>query len=179
MQWLSCLIEEEQEMKKRGEKTYKEWLEEAQKWFKKFVYGLEKELGRNHRNMETSLYDAKKNLDELMNEIGVFKIIIRKKIESKIEKDWQHLMIFQLFDGAPATNNPLENYYSCSLKTHKKTTARSTWNRRTNEAFSSKKMGNVWNTTKDLSIDFCLHSFHGLEMKVSLFILYFVKKTSS
>jgi len=29
-------------------------------------------------------------------------------------------MIFQLLDGAPATNNPIENYYSCSLKTHRK-----------------------------------------------------------
>jgi hypothetical protein len=120
IQWLSCLIEEEQEMKKRGEKTYREWLEEAQKWFKKFVHGLEKERRRNHRNMATrNLYDAKKNLDELMNKIDAFKIIIQKRLK-QIEKDWQHLMIFQLFDGAPATNNPIENYYSCSLKTHRK-----------------------------------------------------------
>jgi hypothetical protein len=55
-----------------------------------------------------NLYDAKKNLDELMNKIDAFKIIIQKRLK-QIEKDWQHLMIFQLFDGAPATNNPIEN----------------------------------------------------------------------
>lgn len=120
MQWLSCLIEEEQDMKKRGEKIYKEWLEEARKLFKKFVRDLEKERRKNHRNMEKrNLYDAKKNLDELMNKINTFNIMIQKRLK-QIKKDWQHLMIFQLFDGAPATNNPLENYYSCSLKTHRK-----------------------------------------------------------
>ncbi len=120
IQWLSCLIEEEQDMKKRGEEVYKGWLEDAQKWFKKFVHGLENERRRNHKNMELrTLYDAKKNLDELLSEMKSFKIIIQKRLK-QIEKDWHNLMAFQLYDGAPATNNPLENYYSCSLKTHRK-----------------------------------------------------------
>jgi len=37
IEFLSCLIEEEQEMKKRGGKVYEEWLDEARKLFKRFV----------------------------------------------------------------------------------------------------------------------------------------------
>lgn len=49
-----------------------------------------------------NLYDAKKNLDELINEIDNFKIIIQKRLR-QIEKDWQYLTTFYLFDGAPVS----------------------------------------------------------------------------
>jgi hypothetical protein len=120
IEWLSCLIEGEREMKKRGKKEYEEWLEEARNLFNEFVHELEKKRRRNNINMPVrNLYDAKKNLEELINEIDNFKIIIQKRLR-QIEKDWQYLTTFYLFDGAPATNNPLENYYSSSLKTHRK-----------------------------------------------------------
>jgi hypothetical protein len=35
-------------------------------------------------------------------------------------QNWANLVAFYFVDGAPATNNPLENYYSSSLKTHRK-----------------------------------------------------------
>jgi hypothetical protein len=120
MQWLSCLIDEEREMKKRGEKAYKEWLAEALRLFRLFVHELEKGRRRNHRNMVMrDLVEARMNLNDLMKEIDRFKIAVQKRLR-QIEKDWHHLTMFQLFDGAPATNNPLENYYSCSLKTDRK-----------------------------------------------------------
>ena len=37
-----------------------------------------------------------------------------------IEKNWKYLTAFYFVEGAPATNNLLENYYSTSLKTHRK-----------------------------------------------------------
>jgi len=37
-----------------------------------------------------------------------------------IEKNWKYLTAFYFVEGAPATNNPIENYYSTSLKTHRK-----------------------------------------------------------
>jgi len=38
----------------------------------------------------------------------------------KIEKNWDHFTAFYFFEGAQATNNLIENYYSTSLKTHRK-----------------------------------------------------------
>jgi len=37
-----------------------------------------------------------------------------------IEKNWEKFTAFYFVKNAPATNNPLENYYSTSLKTHRK-----------------------------------------------------------
>ncbi len=37
-----------------------------------------------------------------------------------IKKHWINLTVFHYIPGAPATNNAIENYYSTSLKTHRK-----------------------------------------------------------
>jgi len=37
-----------------------------------------------------------------------------------IENNWDHFTAFYFFEGARATNNPIENYHSTSLKTHRK-----------------------------------------------------------
>ena len=37
-----------------------------------------------------------------------------------IGKNWKYLTTFYFVEGAPATNNPIENYYSTGLKTHRK-----------------------------------------------------------
>src|SRR5659263_625018 len=37
-----------------------------------------------------------------------------------IKKKWKNLTIFHAIPGLPATNNPIENYYTSSLKTHRK-----------------------------------------------------------
>ena len=121
IEFLSCLIEEEQEMKKRGGKVYEEWLDEARNLFKNFVHNLEKaRRRRSKKNMEMNYYwEAADNFKNLMNEIDSFKIPVRMRLR-QIKKDWANLVAFYFVDGAPATNNPLENYYSASLKTHRK-----------------------------------------------------------
>jgi len=43
-----------------------------------------------------------------MNEIDSFKIPVQKRLR-QIKKDWANLVAFYFVDGAPATNNPLEN----------------------------------------------------------------------
>jgi hypothetical protein len=42
-----------------------------------------------------------------------------------IEKNWAHFTAFYFVKDAPATNNGFENYYSTSLKTHRKKQLRS------------------------------------------------------
>ena len=48
-----------------------------------------------------------------------FTIPVRKRLKM-IEKNWEYFTAFYLVNGAPATNNPIENYYSTGLKTHRK-----------------------------------------------------------
>ena len=120
IEFLSCLTGEEQQMKKGDAKAYEKWLDEAKKLFKIFVHNLEKARRRGKKNMEMNYYwEAKDNLEKLMNEIDNFKISVQKRLR-QIKKDWANLVAFYFVDGAPATNNPLENYYSASLKTHRK-----------------------------------------------------------
>ena len=38
----------------------------------------------------------------------------------RIKELWPNLTAFYFLENAPATNNPVENYYSTSLKTHRK-----------------------------------------------------------
>ena len=37
-----------------------------------------------------------------------------------IKYNWKNIIMFHFVEGAPATNNAIENYYSASLKTHRK-----------------------------------------------------------
>ena len=37
-----------------------------------------------------------------------------------IKKNWNYFTAFYHIKGCPATNNAIENYYSTSLKTHRK-----------------------------------------------------------
>ncbi|HRW82930.1 MAG: hypothetical protein WCY97_05265 [Methanothrix sp.] len=54
-----------------------------------------------------------------MSRIDSFEIAVRKRL-MKIKELWPNLTAFYFVDGAPATNNAIENYYSTSLKTHRK-----------------------------------------------------------
>ena len=48
-----------------------------------------------------------------------FMVSVRKRL-TRIEELWPNLTAFYFVANAPATNNPVENYYSTSLKTHRK-----------------------------------------------------------
>ena len=48
-----------------------------------------------------------------------FDIYVQTRLKM-IKKHWKNLIMFHFVEGAPATNNSIENYYSTSLKTHRK-----------------------------------------------------------
>ena len=54
-----------------------------------------------------------------MEDFHPFSTPVRKRL-NMIKKNWKHFTAFYFVNGAPATNNPIENYYSTSLKTHRK-----------------------------------------------------------
>ena len=90
------------------------------KAFKKFLHEKKKERRRKGQNLEQRFYfNALQTFNTLMEEIDSFDKAIQKRLR-KIEKNWEKFTAFYFVEGAPATNNLLENYYSTSLKTHRK-----------------------------------------------------------
>ncbi len=110
---------EEREIVQNNE-TYKLWIKKAKNEFYRFVHELELSRRRNKENLElNSLEKAEKNFNELLNEKISFDIKIQNRLKM-IKKHWINLTVFHYIPGAPATNNAIENYYSTSLKTHRK-----------------------------------------------------------
>lgn len=104
----------------QNEVVYKAWIKKAKNEFYRFVHELELERRRNKENLEiNSLDKAEKNFNELLNEQNSFDITVQKRLKM-IKKHWTNLIMFHFVEDAPATNNAIENYYSTSLKTHRK-----------------------------------------------------------
>ena len=120
IEFLSCLIEEEKTMRQRSDKEYKSWIKEAKNAFHKFVRDLELKRRRENKNLkQRDYYEALNNFKILKMQSDSFMISVRKRL-AKIEELWPNLTAFYFVDNAPATNNPIENFYSASLKTHRK-----------------------------------------------------------
>lgn len=120
IEFLSCLIEEEKTKKQRCGREYKSWIQEAKHAFRDFVRCLELKRRRENKKLEQRTYhDALNNFKCLKVESDSFMISVQKRL-AKIEELWPNLTAFYFVDNAPATNNPIENYYSTSLKTHRK-----------------------------------------------------------
>jgi hypothetical protein len=118
--FLSCLIGEEKVMKQKSNKEYKAWLKEAMHAFRDFVYKLELKRRREKENLkQRSYYDAFNNFNCLLKEIDSFEIAVRNRL-LRIKELWPNLTAFYFIYNVPATNNAIENYYSTSLKTHRK-----------------------------------------------------------
>ncbi|GBE53915.1 transposase IS66 family protein [archaeon BMS3Bbin15] len=122
---LGTLAEKEKEKTHGDEEEYKAWLTKARSIFRAFVYELKLKRRRDKKNLEQRPYlKAVEIFKGLMDEIDSFDTKVRKRLR-KIEKNWDRFTAFYFVEGAPATNNPIENYYSTSLKTHRKRQFRS------------------------------------------------------
>ena len=104
----------------QNKKVYKEWIKNAKNDFYRFVHELELARRRKKVNHEMHSLEKSKNIfDELLKDIKSF----GEKIQTRlimIKDHWKNLTMFHALPGFPATNNPIENYYSTSLKTHRK-----------------------------------------------------------
>jgi len=122
---LEAMARKEQEKKQGDEEEYKAWLKRARSIFRSFVHGLELKRRREKKNLEQRPYlEAVAIFKGLMNEIDSYDENVQKRLR-KIEKNWDRFTAFYFMEGAPATNNQVENYYSTSLKTHRKKQFRS------------------------------------------------------
>ena len=122
---LEAMVRKEQEKKPGNAKEYNAWLTKARSIFRAFVYELKLKRRRGKRNLEQRPYlEAMEIFKGLMDEIESFDKKVGKRLR-KIEKNWDMFTAFYFVQGAPATNNLIENYYSTSLKTHRKKQFRS------------------------------------------------------
>src|SRR5450759_1037843 len=64
-------------------------------------------------------FPRKNNFEELMRHIKTFDEAIQKRLRM-INSHWLNLTLFHYLPGAPATNNPVESYFSKSLRTDSK-----------------------------------------------------------
>jgi len=117
---LEAMAGKEQEKKHGDEEKYKAWLKRGRGVFRGFVYELKLKRRREKRNLEQRPYpEAVEIFNGLMDEIESFDKKVGKRLR-KIERNWDRFTAFYFVEGAPATNNHVENYYSTSLKTHRK-----------------------------------------------------------
>lgn len=104
----------------QNEDAYKSWIKNAKNDFYKFVHNLKLSRRRKKENIEiNSLEKAERNFKELMDGANSFDSKTKYRLKM-INKQWMNLTVFHYLAGAPATNNAIENYYSVSLKTHRK-----------------------------------------------------------
>ncbi|AAM30894.1 ISNCY-like element ISMma11 family transposase [Methanosarcina mazei] len=103
-----------------NEEKHQEWSKKAKKEFNQFRRKLKLERRRKKENLPlNSLEKARDNFDKLMENIRTYDQTIQKRLWM-INKHWLNLTLFHYLPGAPATNNPIESYYSKSLKTDNK-----------------------------------------------------------
>lgn len=94
-------------------------LKKARKKFNNFVRSLEKMRRRDKQSHELRNYDgAKTNFDKLIKEKGLLPKVLQKRLKY-ISQFWNQFTLFYNVD-CPHTNNIIENYFSTSLKTHRK-----------------------------------------------------------
>ncbi len=117
---LTGMAKEEQVMKQRDKKVYRAWLIKQRAIFRDFVHDRELERRRNDENLEQRPYlGAVAIFGGLMEEIESFEKPVQKRLRM-IKRRWAQFTEFYFVKGGQATNNWIENYYSTSLKTHRK-----------------------------------------------------------
>lgn len=114
LEFLQVLLTEEKQ-----NASDNEWLKKARKRFNNFVRSLEKMRRRDKQNHELRSYDtAKTQLNKLIQEKQFLPKSLQKRLKY-ITKFWKQFTLFYEVD-CPHTNNLIENYFSTSLKTHRK-----------------------------------------------------------
>lgn len=126
IEYLQHAEKREMRYKKNHDKGYNKWLLDQRKDFHQFVRMMErkrrrdcKKAGLPNRMTMWSIDQARSNLDHLLSNFDGFSTAIQSRIKM-IDRDWERLTQFYRIEGSPATNNAIENYYSCSCKQIKK-----------------------------------------------------------
>ena len=145
--------EEERLIEQNDKKKYETWLKEKIAAFRIFLHDQELSRRRKEENLEQRPYqEALEIFTALMAEIESFEESVQKRLKM-IEKNWKGLTAFYFVEGAPATNNLVENYYGASLKTHHKKQFRTERGMKNQIKLSSMKRAGILGKCKDTLLD--------------------------
>jgi transposase-like protein len=120
------VIKEKIYLSKNGDTGYFKWLKNEKRNFHQFLRTIEKtrrkalkKLGLPNRMKMWTLDESINNFSKLMMKREKYPEEIKKRLDM-IKQDWKKLSAFYHIENAPATNNLIENYFSCSCKQIKK-----------------------------------------------------------
>ena len=103
-----------------SKKEKREWVKKARRKFYDYVRKLENKRRRDGKNIpQRPLWKAKQLFEELFRQQRLLPKKAKKRLKM-IKKNWKYLTAFYKIKDGPATNNAIENYFSTSLKTHRK-----------------------------------------------------------
>ena len=120
LKFLERLIKKQDKKCFGDSKEKGEWNKKARQKFRDYVKDLENNRRRKGKNLtQRKLSNAKELFEGLSEQRILFPKQARKRLEM-IRENWNYFTNFYHIKGCPATNNAIENYYSTSLKTHRK-----------------------------------------------------------
>jgi len=120
LKFLEKLLKKQEKKHFESSKEKREWVKRAKQKFRNYVKKLENIRRRKGKNLtQRKLFKAKEIFEELWKQKVLFPSKARNRLKM-IKKNWKFFTAFYYIKGCPATNNALENYYSTSLKTHRK-----------------------------------------------------------
>jgi len=98
----------------------RDWINLKLNDFREYVKKLENKRRRDKHNLpQRPLWKAKQLFDELWQQ----RQLLPKKVKDRLKMigdNWKFFTTFYSVKDCPATNNAIENYFSTSLKTHRK-----------------------------------------------------------
>ena len=145
--------EEEQIIEQNDMKKYEAWRKKKLATFRIFLHDQELSRRRKDENLEQRPYqEALETFAALMAEMESFEESVQKRLKM-IEKNWKGLTAFYFVEGAPATNNLIENYYGTSLKTHQKKQFRTEKGLKNQMKLSSMKRAGILGKCKDTLLE--------------------------
>ena len=120
LKFLEKLLKKQAKKSFQSNKTKQEWLKEAKQKFYNYVKDLENYRRRKRKNLtQRKLSKATQIFSELWKQQNLFPKNVKKRLKM-IKENWKYFTAFYHIKDCPATNNAVENYYSTSLKTHRK-----------------------------------------------------------
>jgi len=123
--FLQKMLKKQEQKSFANAKEKEEWLKEAKQKFYEYLRTMENTRRRNKKNLtQRKLFKAEKIINDLLQQQMLLSTNARKRL-IMIKKNWESFTAFYHIKDCPATNNAIENFYSTSLKTHRKKQLRS------------------------------------------------------
>ena len=120
LKFLERLIKKQSKKRFETAREKREWIKKMKHKFREYLKKLENTRRRKGKNLtQRKLFKSKEIFEKLLEQKNFFPKKARARLKM-IKKNWEYFTAFYHIKECPATNNAIENYYSTSLKTHRK-----------------------------------------------------------